>query len=108
MADNKPTPTDDRRLSEQLGAVAEPTRLRIIRLLTSGPRSVGQIADGVKVEMVNASHHLRLLTRAGVLTDTKKGRHVEYRFADGVFEPATGGPHLGTLHLDSCRLTIEG
>jgi ArsR family transcriptional regulator len=61
-----------------LAALADPTRLRVVRLLRDGPMTVGAVAAALGLEVVNVSHHLGQLRRAGALTGTKKGRFVEY------------------------------
>ncbi len=96
--------TDQARL---LAAVAEPTWLLIVRLLRSGPRTVGVVALALGVPVVNASHHLRLLSGAGVLLDRRHGRFIEYRLNPDVYRPPTkaGG---GVLELAGLRLHLDG
>ncbi|QEL17582.1 ArsR/SmtB family transcription factor [Limnoglobus roseus] len=106
MISAKPTRDPDRHLSEQLAAIAEPTRIRILRALAGGPLSVGKIAECVGNQLVNVSHHLRLMMRVGILTHAKVGRTIEYRFADGVFEPIPVGPAIGQLALGTWRVVI--
>ena len=48
-----------------LAALGEPNRLRIVELLRSGPRAVGEIAEALGLRQPQASKHLRVLGEAG-------------------------------------------
>ncbi|MBD1382237.1 ArsR/SmtB family transcription factor [Metabacillus arenae] len=47
-----------------LSALAEPNRLHIIELLRDGPRTVGEIADQLRLRQPQVSKHLRILSDA--------------------------------------------
>jgi DNA-binding transcriptional ArsR family regulator len=96
-----------RRAAIVLAALAEPTRLRIVFHLISGPHNVGQLAELIGTPMVNMSHHLGVMRQAGVLEDAKDGRKVIYRVRPEVFTPGDGNNLLGTLALGPFRLTIH-
>jgi DNA-binding transcriptional ArsR family regulator len=49
---------------ETLSALAEPNRLRIVDLLRSGPRAVGEIGEKLKLRQPQVSKHLRVLREA--------------------------------------------
>lgn len=51
-----------------LVALAEPNRLRIVELLDSAPRAVGEIADVLKLRQPQVTKHLQTLERAGLVT----------------------------------------
>ena len=70
--------------AEKLKALSEPTRLRIVDLLRNGPATVSEIAESLKIELMLASHHLRLLRAAGFLDRTKRGRFAVYALRRGV------------------------
>ena len=61
--------TDD--LAPVLQALAEPTRLEVVRALSSGPRRAGELAETVGVSAPTMSKHLRVLLRAGVVADER-------------------------------------
>ena len=65
-----------------LRVLAEPTRLRILTLLNDGERSVGDIALGCGTSTPNASRHLALMTRHGLLARRMRGVTVLYGIAD--------------------------
>ncbi len=52
---------------ETLTALAEPNRLRIVELLLTGPRNVGEIGKKLKLRQPQVSKHLRVLKEAGLV-----------------------------------------
>ncbi len=63
-------------------ALAEPTRLKILNLLRSGERNVGEIAQACGYTSANVSRHLTLLTKHGLVARDSRGTSVYYRIAD--------------------------
>ncbi|PQO46012.1 ArsR family transcriptional regulator [Blastopirellula marina] len=61
-----------------LKALADPHRLQIIRALQQGAMSVSDIALLLELEIANASHHLRVLYHAQIVTTHKEGKFVYY------------------------------
>ena len=63
-------------LARLLKAVADPARLRILAYLRSRPgcrACVGEITDAVELSQPTVSHHLRVLSEAGILDREKRG-----------------------------------
>lgn len=58
--------------------LAEPSRLRIVRLLAEHPRSVGAVAAHVGVGQPQASKHLQALERVGLVTGYRLGHRRVY------------------------------
>jgi DNA-binding transcriptional ArsR family regulator len=56
-----------------LDALGDPTRRQIFKRLRGGPRSVGQLADGMAVSRPAVSQHLRVLKQARLVTDRAEG-----------------------------------
>jgi DNA-binding transcriptional ArsR family regulator len=54
-----------------LQALGEPTRWRIVDLLSTSPLRAGQLADALAVAPPAMSKHLRVLLEAGVVTDER-------------------------------------
>lgn len=52
-------------------ALADPTRRRVVQLLSEGPRRAGEIADSAGVSGPAMSRHLRVLLRAGIVADER-------------------------------------
>ena len=69
-------------MAESFKALADPTRLRILALLFSGERGVGDIADHLAVSQSAVSHQLRLLRSLDIVRFRKEGREVYYDLAD--------------------------
>ena len=96
------------RCTKFLKAVADPERLRIIQCLQAGPLSVGEIAELLKTPVANASHHLKQLRVAAVVTGRKRGKQVIYALAPDVLKrpPKGKGAALDVLDFGCCRLEL--
>ena len=53
---------------ETFVALAEPNRLRIVELLRTGPRPVGEIGGRLHLQQPKVSKHLRVLKDAGLVS----------------------------------------
>ncbi len=62
--------------------LSEPTRLRILNLLSEGERNVGELARLCGYTAANISRHLATLTQHGFLARESRGTSVYYRIAD--------------------------
>jgi len=67
-------------------ALGEPTRLRILELLSDGPTCVCTLRHRTETSGPLMSHHLSVLRAAGLVTSTRHGRWVDYQLASGVLE----------------------
>jgi DNA-binding transcriptional ArsR family regulator len=56
-----------------LKALAEPRRQQILRLVRTGPRSVGEIAEQVDITQQAVSQHLQVLKDAGLVAVRQDG-----------------------------------
>jgi DNA-binding transcriptional ArsR family regulator len=54
-----------------LQALADPTRLQVVELLSVQPRRASELADALGVSRPSLSKHLRVLLRAGVVADSR-------------------------------------
>ncbi|MGB9838144.1 ArsR/SmtB family transcription factor [Methanothermobacter sp.] len=66
------------RAAEALKALADPTRLRIVHLLSEGELCVCEIMAALEKPQPTISHHLNILKRAGFLKAEKRGVWVHY------------------------------
>jgi ArsR family transcriptional regulator len=90
--------------AKQLQAIAEPSRIRIIDCLRSGSKNVTELATLLRVEIVNVSHHLGVLKNAGIVTDKKRGRFVDYSLNAKLF---SNDSHNNTnADLGWCKIEI--
>jgi ArsR family transcriptional regulator, arsenate/arsenite/antimonite-responsive transcriptional repressor len=66
---------------EALKALADETRLRIMRLLVVNQTAmcVCELVDSLEEQQYNVSRHLQILEAAGLIEGTKEGRWVYYR-----------------------------
>lgn len=67
--------------SELLKALASPHRLMIICQLIEGERSVGELADFLKLRHSTVSQHLALLRKDGLVAPRRDGQTIWYSIA---------------------------
>jgi DNA-binding transcriptional ArsR family regulator len=58
-------------LAPVLTALADPTRRRVVQLLSEGPRRAGELAVAAGTSAPTMSRHLRVLLRAGIVSDER-------------------------------------
>lgn len=66
-------------LSDHLAALAEPTRLRVLRVLDGHELSVGELAQVVQLPQSTVSRHLKVLTDSAWLVRRSEGTATLYR-----------------------------
>lgn len=59
-------------------ALGEPSRLRMVELLRTGPMSVGEIAEKLQIRQPQVSKHLRVLGESGIVTGEAVARRRIY------------------------------
>lgn len=59
--------------SEAFAALSDPTRRAVFERLERGPRTVGQIAEGMPVSRPAVSQHLKVLKDAGLVSVQPQG-----------------------------------
>jgi DNA-binding transcriptional ArsR family regulator len=65
-------------VTRALAAIADPTRRQVFERLASGPRSVGELAEGLPVSRPAVSQHLKVLKTAGLVADRAEGTRRVY------------------------------
>lgn len=65
-----------------LRCLSEPMRLKILRALHDGERSVSEVMKETGATQSNVSKHLATLTWSRIVTSRKEGTSVYYRIAD--------------------------
>jgi DNA-binding transcriptional ArsR family regulator len=58
-------------LAPVLQALADPTRLGVVQLLSVGPRRAGELAEASGLSAPAMSKHLRVLLEAGIVADER-------------------------------------
>jgi DNA-binding transcriptional ArsR family regulator len=69
--------------------ICEPTRTQIVRALTSGPLTVGDLASILERSKSATSQHLRVLRDAGIVSNRRRGRTVIYTLTTAPMVDAT-------------------
>lgn len=64
--------------------LGEPQRLRIVRLLQTGPKTVNEVVAALGVSQSNVSRHLQALAEAGLLARQRSGNNIIYSIGDPV------------------------
>jgi ArsR family transcriptional regulator, arsenate/arsenite/antimonite-responsive transcriptional repressor len=72
------TPSEVAAIGKALG---DPTRLSIYSHIANQPRGLfcGELGDCHMFSMATISHHLRVLTQAGLIASRRSGQHIFYR-----------------------------
>lgn len=70
------------RVAELFSALGDPTRVRIISLLTHAELCVGDLCLVLGMSQPAVSHQLRVLRNLHMVTARKDGRHVFYTLVD--------------------------
>ena len=63
-------------------ALADETRVRVLKLLGGGELCVCEIAAALDLEQPRLSFHLRILKEAGIILDRRQERWILYRLND--------------------------
>ncbi|MDG4865419.1 metalloregulator ArsR/SmtB family transcription factor [Streptomyces sp. T-3] len=69
------------RLAAALKAIADPTRLQLLRLIEAaagGEACVGDLAEWLGFRQPTVSHHLKVMTEAGILEREQRGTSAWY------------------------------
>ncbi len=79
-----PSVTDDllQLVARRFQILGDPTRMRILTLLSEGEVSVQDLTTDLPGTQQNISKHLGILFHAGMVRRRKDGNHVYYNLAD--------------------------
>ncbi|MGH2988025.1 MAG: ArsR/SmtB family transcription factor [Solirubrobacterales bacterium] len=75
-------PVEEDVVAKYFRAFGDPTRLRILEVLTDGERSVGELVELLGVAQPKVSSHLACLRWCGFVETRREFRSVYYRIAD--------------------------
>lgn len=73
-------------MAEPFKALADPTRRRILELLSAGEMTAGDIAIHFDMAKPSVSHHLNVLKSAELVTDERRGQNIVYCLNLTVFQ----------------------
>ncbi len=109
MSSNNPKRVVLTGLAQVAKALGHPYRLEILELLAQGERSVEALAERAGLAIANASQHLRLMQRAGLLASRRDGKRVLYRVSDAsVIELASALGRVAEKNVAAVREIIGG
>ena len=72
--------------SSPFAALADPTRRAVLKLLRSGSKTAGEIADTFHLTKPTLSHHFRVLRSAGLVRAERRGPSIVYTLQSNVLE----------------------
>ena len=87
-----------KQLEELFKALADGTRLRILRLLMAGELCVCNIHDALKIPQAKASRHLAYLRRVGLVTTRREGLWIYYTLSKSA-DPIVATIEDATTHV---------
>jgi len=86
--------------------LGDPTRLKIIEVLSEGERTVGELVSAVGQPQPRVSTHLACLRHCRFVTTERRGQEVVYRLAlrglDGIMDRAADAMAPITERLATC------
>ncbi len=85
--------------ADRLKALADETRLAVVRHLMKGPCHVGELQAAMGIEQSLLSHHLRSLREAGIVESERDGKAVLYRLSPTMERNRNGIVDLGCCHI---------
>jgi len=88
--------------AHSLKALADGTRLAVLRQLMAGECRVGVLQEALGIDQSLLSHHLKVLRDAGMVVASREGKGVAYRLAPGV--AGLGGGEA--IDLGCCQLSF--
>jgi ArsR family transcriptional regulator len=86
-----------------LKALADDTRLAVVRQLLNGARHVGELNAELQIEQSLLSHHLKVLREMGMVESQRDGKAVLYRLAPQMEAAARGK----AIDLGCCRISFD-
>ncbi len=71
-------------LAQRFRCMGEAMRLKILRSLESGEKSVGELTEELRTTQANVSKHLKMMVEARLLSRRPQGTSAYYSIADPV------------------------
>lgn len=82
----KATRTPSKPEPSAFSALGDPTRRAILKMLRSGSRSAGDIAEAFHLTKPTLSHHFRILRACGLIRAERRGTSIVYTLQSNVLE----------------------
>jgi len=74
------------RSQEVFKAISDPTRRRVLKLLQSGSKTAGELAEAFDITKGSLSHHFNVLKAADLVRCERRGQQIVYSLNTTVFE----------------------
>ena len=74
------------RMNEVFKALSDPTRREILRILSRGERTAGELAEPFDMTKPSMSHHFTVLKEADVIRSRRDGQQIYYSLNTTVLE----------------------
>jgi ArsR family transcriptional regulator, nickel/cobalt-responsive transcriptional repressor len=97
------SPTGEISCAAMLKALADETRLAVVRQLLLRPCHVGELRVALGIEQSLLSHHLKPLREAGIVESARDGKAVLYRLTSSVELRRQGE----IIDLGCCQLSFS-
>ena len=95
-------------VDSQFKALSDANRRRILRVIAADELTVGDIATAAGLSQQTTSHHLKVLTQAGLLADTRSGtRHLFAVRADGLQAARSFLDEFWPARLQALKAAVE-
>ena len=65
-------------MNDAFKALADPTRREILRLLRSGEKTAGELAERFDISKPSVSHHFNVLKQADLVGSRREGQQIYY------------------------------
>lgn len=73
--------------TEIFRALADPTRRAVFERLAAGEANATELRSGLPISQPAMSQHLAVLREAGLVSEQRQGRHVQYRISPEGLRP---------------------
>ena len=97
-------------LDRVFSALSDPTRRAMLRRLSGGARTIGELAEPFDMSFAAAAKHVKVLEQAGLLSRTIEGRSHRCRLAAGPLAAADRWlayyERFWTLRLDALESAL--
>jgi rhodanese-related sulfurtransferase/DNA-binding MarR family transcriptional regulator len=108
MADREAKEALFDRLANVAKALGNGRRAELVDVLAQGERSVEVLAGEIGQTTANTSHHLQVLSRAGLVVTRREGNHVFYRLtSDRVAELWSALRDVASRHVEGIDAYID-
>ncbi len=95
--------------AEVAKALGNPHRLAILELLAQHERGVDDVASAARLSVANASQHLRLMRKVGLLVSRRNGTQILYRMSDpAVLDLVRALHRVGERNVAEVREIVGG